>query len=261
MYNGQSTSSAHSLVARSQNILSALFLSELKDANMERNRRNSEFFFTTIPLQIWEFYLLDEFLNSTALAEELRTKVTGLEFTALRTTRSHTISLHPSAHIFAGQFSVHKTARDSQGTHVQIQRLGAAGGAGGPIFPRNSPNLTCQEHILVLWNTFSPHGVQAGLETWSPHKNPACPSYETFSVAQKSLLGWAQGISFWDWHQKAVWLKIMLNLTTPELNTSDFHQVCISYFWGLQDTFSIIHVLFITSVYLLQFMYYLMLSQ
>lgn len=38
----------------------------------------------------------------------------------------------------------------------------------------------------------------------------------------------------------------MLNLTTPELKTSDFHQVSISYFWGLQDSLSIIHVLFVT---------------
>lgn len=54
------------LVARPQNAFCALFLSGLKDTNRESNRRNSEKNFTEIPLQIWEFHLLDEFLNSRA---------------------------------------------------------------------------------------------------------------------------------------------------------------------------------------------------
>lgn len=111
-----------SLVARSQNTFCALFMSELKDTNTERNRRNSEFFFTTIPLKIWEFYLLDGFLNSTALA--MRTKVAGLEFRALRTRRSHTTSLHPSAHSFAGQFTLIKQHRIPKALMYRSKGLG-----------------------------------------------------------------------------------------------------------------------------------------
>lgn len=96
MYKGQATAqltAGDSLVASPQNTFCALFLSE--DINTERKQKEL-WKFATIPLQIWAIYVLDEFLNSTALAVELRAKVTGMELTAVRTTRSHTVLLHLS---------------------------------------------------------------------------------------------------------------------------------------------------------------------
>lgn len=171
------------LVARSQNTFCALFLSELKDINTESNRRNSAKIFTKIPLQIWEFHLLDEFLNSTALV--VRRKVTGLELRALRTARSHKYPfIHPSLLLDSLLIKQHRVPK-------ALMYRPTGGGAGVPIFPQNSQNLTCQgthfgavEQVQPSW--------WAGLEMWcrSTHKNPACPSCENFSVAQKSFLGW-----------------------------------------------------------------------
>lgn len=93
MYKGQATAqltAGDSLVASPQNT----FI--LVRGHKYRDKQKELWKFATIPLQIWAIYVLDEFLNSTALAVELRAKVTGMELTAVRTTRSHTVWLHLS---------------------------------------------------------------------------------------------------------------------------------------------------------------------